>query len=162
MRYSASATQRPSSPTGTPFGSGGLLSHENSVTQKRTGCVDAMRPRRTPASRTAFISGRSPIETSSLRYAWLVGPPAEYGSVDQMSKCTFPGQVACGLRPDERQRTLRMNASGATAVEMPKGARPPAMTAFPLTVCALCANALMSSRYQGPAPGLNSGPGTLF
>src|SRR5262245_47258393 len=108
------------------------------------------------------MSGRSPIETSFLRYAWCVGPPAEYGSVDQMSKCTFAEHVACGLRPGERQSRLRMKASGATAVEMPKGARPPAMTALPLTVCALRAKALTSSRYQSAAPGLNSRPGTLF
>ena len=57
MRYSASATHRPSSEAGTPPGSGGSLSHENSVTQNRTGPFEPTCPARTAASSTVFISG---------------------------------------------------------------------------------------------------------
>src|SRR5947208_1290880 len=120
------------------------------------------RPAATPASRTAFISGRSPIETSFARKAWWVGPPAVYGSVDQMSKWTRAEHVAWACRPADRQSSERMNASGATAVEIPNGASPPATTRFPVRLCTLVANAFTIIRYQPAAPGLYCRFGTLF
>src|SRR6185312_12644769 len=107
MRKRDSATHRPSSATGTPPGSGGLLSHANSVTQKRTGPVETMFPASTAASSTLFISGRRATETSSACGGSWDGPPAVYGSIAQMSKCTC------------FESSSRMNVNGAIAVEIP-------------------------------------------
>ena len=55
-----------------------------------------------------------------------------------------------------------MNASGATAVEIPNGASPPATTTFPARLCTLAANTFTIVRYQAAALGLYCRFGTLF
>src|SRR5262245_29062765 len=145
-----------------PSGSGGSLSHENSVTQNRGGRFEAAWPAATPASSTAFISGRSPRETSLGRTAWCVGPPAVYGWVDQMSNRVRWPQVGARDPPDGTQRSSRMNVSGATTVECPNGARPPATTRLPGSVCTAPANAFTIDRYHDAELSLNRRAGTLL
>ena len=55
-----------------------------------------------------------------------------------------------------------MNVMGATAVEIPNGESPPAITVLPGIRCALAAKPLTSARYQSSTPALADRLTTLF
>src|SRR5207248_9090371 len=103
-----SATHRACRPSGTPPGSGGLVSQPNSVTQNPGAPWDLTCPARQAERSSRLILGRSPSEASCSSDARWFGPPLVYGSWAQMANESFALQVACGREPPDMQRSELM------------------------------------------------------
>ncbi len=73
ITYSASAVQRAASFIANALGSGGFVSHENSVTQNSGLELETAWRYLNAARSIAFMTGRSPSEMSPLWKAWCSG-----------------------------------------------------------------------------------------